>query len=300
MQTRSAEGAVPLRLGKKRHALLDFLVRLFRTKPLGAIGLVLVVLLVLTAVFADLIAPYGFNESALADRFAPPSSRHWLGADENGRDVFSRVVYGARISMYVGLGTVALGMLGAVLIGMLTGYFGGGIDMGIQRVVDAWMSFPGLVIAIVIMSLLGPGLVNVIVTLSLGQAFTQSRVIRGATLAVRAEQYVEAARALGAGHGRILGAHLLPNVMAPIIIVATNSLSFIILAEAAISFLGFGVPPPQPSWGGMLSGTARQHMLRAPWMAIWPGVALSMAVFAFSMLGDALRDLLDPRLRGSR
>ena len=301
MRTRELTAQLSVRLSRRRAAsLLRGLGRFARAKPLGAVGGAIVALTLLMAVLADVIAPYGMNETNLRDRLAPPSARHWFGADEIGRDVFSRVVYGARISMYVGLGAVLLGISAATVLGAVSGYFGGKLDLFLQRLVDAWMSIPGLVVVLVVMSLIGPGLWNVIFALALGQAFVQSRVVRSAALTVTEQQYIEAARALGATDLRVLGRHVLPNIGAPVLIVATNALAFVILAEAAVSFLGFGVPPPEPSWGGMLSGTGRQYMERAIWMALGPGVALSLAVFGFNMLGDALRDVLDPRLRGSR
>src|SRR5207253_8464609 len=193
---------------------------------------------------------------------------------------------------------VALTTVFATIIGVSSAYLGGAYDIVVQRVVDAWMSFPALVIILSMLAALGPGLLNLILALSILGAAGTSRVIRGAALSTMQNPYVEAARALGAGHARVILCHVLPNVMATIIILATIGLGTVILAESALSFLGFGVPPPYPSWGGMLSGSGRTYMLRALWMAIWPGAAISLAVFGFNMLGDALRDVLDPRLRG--
>lgn len=252
------------------------------------------------AVGAEWVAPYGYDDADIFARLKPSSTAHWLGTDNLGRDVLSRVIHGARVSMAVGFGGVGLGLLGAILVGLLSGYFGGMLDTALQRVVDAFMCFPLLLVALTIMALLGPGLANVILTLGLVLAVRDSRVIRGAVLTVKANLYVEAALALGAPHGAILRRHVLPNIFAPILILATVNLGAVILIEAALSFLGFGVPPPRPSWGGMLSTAGVVHMLRAPWLAFWPGVALSLAVFSANMLGDALRDVLDPRLRGSR
>src|SRR4029077_6809083 len=214
------------------------------------------------------------------------------------RDVWSRVVYGARISVTVGFATVALATLMATAVGVSSAYLGGVYDIVVQRVVDAWMSFPALVVILSLMAALGPGLPNLIFALSILGAATASRVIRGSSLSVMANPYVEAARALGAGHVRIVTVYVLPNVMATIIILSTIGLGTVILAESALSFLGFGIPPPYPSWGAMLSGSGRSYMYHAPWMALWPGTAISLAVFGFNMLGDALRDVLDPRLRG--
>ena len=267
-------------------------------KPLGAMGGVIVVAMLVMAVFAERIAPYSYDETVRGARMKAPSAAHWLGTDNLSRDMWSRIVYGARVSITVGFLTIGLSTLIATALGVSSGYLGGAYDLVVQRVVDAWLSFPYLVIVLSVMAVLGPGLLNVVLSLSLIIAATNSRVIRGATIAVSQHAYVEAARAMGCRHGRIIVRHILPNVTATIIILATIGLGAAILAESALSFLGFGVPPPYPSWGAMLSGSGRTYMFRAPWMAIWPGLAISLAVFGFNMLGDALRDVLDPRLRG--
>jgi peptide/nickel transport system permease protein len=274
--------------------------RLVKEKPLGAFGGLLVLVLMLCAIFAHWIAPYPFDETNVRQRLKPPGAQFYLGTDNLGRDVFSRIIYGARISVTVGFGAVTLSVLLATIMGVTSGYFGGKVDVFVQRIVDAAMAFPPLVILLSIMAVLGPGLLNVILVLGIVPSANRSRVIRSATLAAKENQYVEAARAVGASHLRIILCYILPNIMAPIIIVATNALGAVILVEATLSFLGFGVPPPYPSWGEMLSGSGRSYMYKAPWMAIWPGVAISLAVFGFNMLGDALRDLLDPRLRGAQ
>ena len=271
-----------------------------RRKPLGAIGGMIVLAMLVMAVFAEQIAPYRYDETVRGARMTPPSAAHWLGTDNLSRDMWSRIVYGARVSITVGFATIALAIVVATAIGVSSAYFGGPWDLAVQRVVDAWLSFPYLVIILSVMAVLGPGRLNLIVSIAIIATATNSRVIRGATLTVMQSQFVEAARAMGCGHMRIIVRHLLPNVVATIIILATIGLGAVILAESALSFLGFGVPPPYPSWGAMLSGSGRTYMLRAPWMAIWPGVAISLAVFGFNMLGDALRDVLDPRLRGGR
>lgn len=281
----------------RRPQALWFTLRFCRRKPLGAIGAVIIVALLVMAVFADRIAPYAYDESVA--RMHPPSARLWMGTDNLGRDIWSRIVYGARISVTVGFATVALATLIAAAIGVSSAYVGGAYDIVVQRAVDAWMSFPPLVIILSLLAVLGPGLLNLILALSIIGAAGASRVIRGTTLSVMQNQYVEGARAIGAGHTRILLLYVLPNVMATVIILATIGLGAVILAESALSFLGFGVPPPYPSWGGMLSGSGRTFMYHAPWMALWPSAAISLAVFGFNMFGDALRDLLDPRLRGT-
>ena len=272
--------------------------RFCRQKPLGAIGGVLVVSLIVLAVFADRIAPHPYDASIRGARMKPPSAQFWMGTDNLSRDIWSRVVYGARISVTVGFATVALATLMSTAIGVSSAYVGGAYDIVVQRVVDAWMSFPALVVVLSLMAALGPGLLNLILALSILGAASGSRVIRGATLSVIQNPYVEAARALGAGHLRIVLLYILPNVTATILILATIGLGTVILAESALSFLGFGIPPPYPSWGAMLSGSGRSFMVHAPWMVLWPSVAISLAVFGFNMLGDALRDVLDPRLRG--
>ena len=272
--------------------------RFARRKPLGALGAVIVAALLVMAVFAERLAPYDYDETIRGARMKPPSAAYWLGTDNLSRDMWSRIVYGARVSVTVGVATVGLAVLLATAVGVSSGYFGGAYDLVVQRVVDAWLSFPYLVIVLSVMAVLGPGLLNVVLSLAVIIAAVNSRVIRGATIGVTQTSYVEAARALGCGHGRIIVRHILPNVAATVIILATIGLGTAILAESALSFLGFGVPPPYPAWGAMLSGSGRTYMFRAPWMAIWPGVAISLAVFGFNMLGDALRDVLDPRLRG--
>lgn len=280
-------------------ALVGFVLRFARRKPLGAIGGLIVLALLVMTVFADRIAPYPYDASIGGARMKPPSVQFWMGTDNLARDVWSRVVYGARISITVGFATVALATLMATAVGVSSAYLGGAYDILVQRVVDAWISFPALVVVLSLMAALGPGLPNLILALSILGAASASRVIRGATLSVMQNSYVEAARALGASHLRIVMLYVLPNVMATILILATIGLGAVILAESALSFLGFGIPPPYPSWGGMLSGSGRSFMYYAPWMALFPGAAISLAVFGFNMFGDALRDVLDPRLRGA-
>jgi len=279
-------------------AVLIALWQFCRRKPLGALGGLIVLVLLFLALFAPWIAPYSYDETIPGARMKAPGAQFWMGTDNLGRDVFSRVVYGAGVSVTVGFGAVLLANVFATLIGITSGYFGGAYDICVQRVVDAWQSFPFLVVILSMMAVLGPGLLNLVLALGVLGAAAGSRVIRGTTISVMQNTYVEAARALGAGHLRIMLRYVLPNVAATIIILATIGLGAAILAESALSFLGFGVPPPYPSWGAMLSGSGRSFMYRAPWMAIWPGAAISLAVFGFNMLGDALRDVLDPRLRG--
>ncbi len=286
------------RLPRTRAWYADVWVQLLRRKPLGTVGVVIVVAMLGAAVLADVIAPYGFAQTSLRERFIRTSAEHWLGTDQLGRDLLTRLLYGARVSLYVGFGAVGIGCLIATTIGILSAYRGGRTDLLIQRGVDAWMAFPPLLLLMSIMSLVGPGVWNITAVLGVAFGVQNSRVIRGVALSIREHTYIEGARAAGAGHARITAAHILPNVLPTIIVVATTGLSTVILTEASLSFLGLGVPPPYPTWGGMLSLAGLDHMYQAPWLAIWPAVALSLAVFGFNMLGDALRDLLDPRLRG--
>jgi peptide/nickel transport system permease protein len=273
--------------------------RFCRRKPLGALGGIIVLGLLVMAGFAEWIAPYAYDAQIPGARLKPPGREFVFGTDNVSRDIFSRIVYGARVSVTVGFLTVLLGNVVAAMIGITSGYFRGRYDIVVQRLVDAWQSFPYLIIILSLLAVLGPGLLNVVLALSILVAAAASRVIRGATLAVVEHPYIEAARAMGAGHLRVIVRHILPNVTATIVVVSTIGLGGVILAESALSFLGFGVPPHHPSWGSMLSGSGRTYMYTAPWIAIWPGVAISLVVFGFNMLGDALRDVLDPRLRGS-
>ncbi len=291
-------------VGRRRARLLrrglTGLGRFCLRKPLGALGGLIVLGLLVAAVFADVIAPYDFDAQIPGARLKPPSVEFPFGTDNVSRDIFSRIVYGARVSVTVGFSTVLLAALLASAVGITSGYFRGRYDIVVQRIVDAWQSFPYLVIILSLLAVLGPGMLNTIVALSILTAAASSRVIRSATLSVVENPYIEAARAMGSGHARIMLRHILPNVAPTIVVVATISLGGVILAESALSFLGYGVPPPHPSWGSMLSGSGRTYMYKAPWMAVWPGVAISLVVFGFNMLGDALRDVIDPRLRGSR
>ena len=282
---------------EKRNPIIDFFMRLFKEKPLGTFGFVLVLILFITGVFADLLAPFGYNDIHLKDILESPSSTYWLGTDGMGRDMLSRLIYGARISMIVGVGASVSATVLSALIGVTSGFIGGKFDIIMPRFVDAWMAFPVLVILLTIMSLLGPGIWQIILVLTVMFGIGSSRVKRSAVIAIKENMYFAAATSIGCSRMRILFRHVLPNIMPIMLVTFTGSMAAIILTESVLSFVGMGIPPPEPSWGGML-GAGRASMLRAPWMAIWPGLAISLAVFGINMFGDAIRDLLDPRMRG--
>ncbi len=277
-----------------------FVRRLFRDKPLGAIGALVLLVFLFCGVFADVLAPYGFNQISPLERMKPPSLAHWFGTDNLGRDLLSRCLYGAQLSVIIGCVTAVLATLLSAVLGIVTGYVGGRTDMVMQRFVDAWMSFPDLVILIVVVSVLGPGMPQIIGTLSLLLGIGGSRIVRSAVVSVREHMYVHAAQSIGAPTFRILWRHILPNVMPPLIVLFTTRVGNVILAESTLSFLGLGVPPPAPTWGGMLSGSGRTYMFQGPWLVLAPGLCLTLVVYATNVFGDALRDLLDPRMRGSR
>jgi peptide/nickel transport system permease protein len=275
---------------------------LVRRKPLGAVSAVIILALVLVAILAPLLAPrdpyeLNLNERGLPVRMQAPSAAFPLGTDPLGRDVLSRIVYGARVSLIVGFASVIIGTMLGTVLGLVSGYWEGRLDYVIQRGVDTAMAIPGIVLALAVMSVLGQSLTNIIIVIALVIAPGASRVVRGTVLAVKQHTFVDAAEALGASPGRVVARHVLPNVFAPILVIATVWLGNAIVIEAALSFLGLGTPPPTPTWGGMLSGEGRRNLETAPHLAIFPGVAISVVVLAFNMLGDALRDLLDPRLR---
>ena len=274
--------------------------RLFREKPLGAAGAVLLLFFLACGLLAPLIAPYGYNDIQPAERMQPPSLAHWFGTDNVGRDVLSRCLYGAQLSVIIGLSGAILATVISALIGIVSGYFGGRVDMLMQRFVDAWMIFPDLVLLIVVVSVLGPGMPQIIGILGLSLGITGSRIVRSAVVSVREHMYVHAAQSIGAGSPRILWRHVLPNVMPPLIVLLTTRVGTVILAESGLSFLGLGVPPPAPTWGSMLTGSGRTYMFDGPWLALAPGLCLTLVVYATNVFGDALRDLMDPRMRGSR
>ena len=283
---------------KRRSRLADFFTRLVKEKPLGTISGIIILSLIFVAIFADVLAPYPHGEVFLIDRLQGPSARYLLGTDQLGRDLMSRLIYGARISLTVGLAATALNVLTAVLVGGTSGFFGGKLDLGVQRFVDAWMAFPGLLLLLTIMSIAGSGLLQIIVVLGIAGGIGTSRVVRGAVIAIKENDYFLAARAIGSRGTATLMRHVLPNIAPVVIIIFTINIGGVIIAEASLSFLGFGLPIKVPSWGGMLSREGRQFMEMAPRLALWPGLCLTTVVYCFNMFGDAMRDLLDPRLRG--
>ena len=278
--------------------LRRFFGRLVSEQPLGTGGGIVILLLVLVSIFADSLAPYRYEEIHLRDRLQAPSAAYLLGTDHVGRDLLSRLIHGARLSLTVGLAATALNVVVAVVIGGTTGFIGGRLDLVTQRFVDAWMAFPGLLLLLTIMSIAGRGMLQIIVVLGVSGGIPASRVVRGAVLGVKENAYFQAAQAIGSSRRRSLLRHVLPNIAAPIIIIFSINVGGVIMSEAALSFLGFGLPPDIPSWGGMLSREGRQYMEIAPHLALWPGVCLTVVVYSLNMFGDAVRDLLDPRLRG--
>ena len=278
--------------------LRKFFARLVREQPLGTAGGIVILILVLVSIFADSLAPYRYEEIHLRDRLQAPTAAYLLGTDHVGRDLLSRLIHGARLSLTVGLAATVLTVVVAVLIGGTTGFIGGRLDLVTQRFVDAWMAFPGLLLLLTIMSIAGRGMLQIIVVLGVSGGIPASRVVRGAVLGVKENAYFQAAQAIGSSHRRSLLRHVLPNIAAPIIIIFSINVGGVIMSEAALSFLGFGLPPDIPSWGGMLSREGRQYMEIAPHLALWPGLCLTVVVYSLNMFGDAVRDLLDPRLRG--
>src|SRR5262245_12052346 len=278
---------------------------LVRRKPLGAVSAGILCILLAVAVLAPWLAPYdpyalNVDGRGLPIRMQPPSWAHPLGTDPLGRDVLSRIVYGARISLVVGFASVLIGTALGTAVGLACGYLEGPVDSVLQRGVDTVMAVPGIVLALAIVSVLGQSLINVILVIGLVIAPGASRVVRGAVLVVKQNAFIDAAHAAGATPGRIILRHIFPNVFAPILVIATVWLGNAIVIESALSFLGLGTPPPIPTWGGMLSGEGRRNLETAPYLAVFPGLAISIVVLAFNMFGDALRDYLDPRLRTTR
>lgn len=299
-QAISVQPQAASKAASRPNACWRFLSKLFREKRLGAIGAVVAMVFLFVGLFADVLAPYGMNEVDMGARLQAPSWAHPFGTDNLGRDLLSRCMYGAQISVIIGLTVAAISTVISALIGIISGYFGGKVDLVIQRFVDAWMSFPGLVVLIVVASVFGAGITQIVFTLGLLIGIGGSRIVRSAVVSVREDMYIHAAKTIGASAPRILWRHVLPNVIPPLIVLFTSSVGTAILAESGLSFLGLGVPPPHPTWGGMLSGNGRTYMLQGPWLALAPGICLTLVVYAINVFGDALRDMLDPRMRGSR
>lgn len=266
--------------------------------PLGAAGLLIIVVLVVSAVLAPLIAPYDPLLPYPIERLSGPSIDHFFGTDDIGRDVFSRIVYGGRVSLQVGLLTVVVGTTIGGILGLVSGYFGGWFDIITQRLLDSFQSIPGLLLALVVAAVIGAGTLNTIFPIAVVIIPVNARVVRSSVLSIREHAYIEAARVLGCDDQRILWRHILPNVTAPILILASIYIGNAIIIEASLSFLGLGTTPPTPSWGNMLSSQGRTYLEQAPWLAIFPGLAITLTVLAFNLFGDALRDTWDPRLRG--
>jgi peptide/nickel transport system permease protein len=285
---------------RRRKSPLAGIWKFIRQKPLGAFGAAIAIVLVLMAAFHPWLATHDPNALSPNEVLAAPSMAHYFGTDAFGRDIFSRVVYGAWTSLQVSLIAVTIGTVLGTLVGVVSGYFGGFPDMVLQRVVDAAMSFPGLILAIALVGLVGPSVKNVAIAIGFVTFPSLARIVRGPVLSIKEQQYVEAARGTGANSSRIMGRHILPNLMAVIIVVATARFGSAILVESSLSFLGLGPPPPTATWGSMLSGDAIYIMETAWWLAVFPGAAITLVVLGFNLFGDALRDVLDPRMRGSR
>ena len=280
------------------NSLLAFHKKMLRYKPLGGVGGLVFALFLFCGIFADMLAPYGMNETNMQRVLQAPSLAHWMGTDHIGRDVFSRILYGAQLSVIIGFLAAGLATVISIILGVLTGYFGGKIDMLIQRFVDSWMTFPDLVLLIVVVSVIGPGVSQIIIVLGCLYGIAGSRIIRGSTITVRENMYTHAAQSMGAHTFHVLCFHVLPNVMPVVIVLFTTRVGAVILAEAGLSFLGLGTPPPAPTWGSMLRGGGRTYMYVGPWLALAPGIALTIVVYSINVYGDALRDMLDPRMRG--
>jgi peptide/nickel transport system permease protein len=285
------------RAGARVHGTWSSIAFLVRRYPLGAIGAVIMTVFVVAALFAGFITTADPLATDAARSLSPPGPEHWLGADFMGRDMWSRIVYGARISLAVGIGSTALGCAVGIVLGLVSGYVGGWTDLVVQRLVDILQGLPLLVLALVMAASLGPSLQNTIIAIAVPLVPYAARIIRSNTLSLREQPFVEAARAVGMSDLRIAVRHVLPNTLAPLIVLATAQLGSAILTEASLSFLGLGVPEPYPSWGRMLSESAAEYVRTAPWLVVFPGVAISLIVFGTNLLGDAVRDILDPRLR---
>ncbi len=280
-----------------RLTLGEEVVKFIRTKPLGAGGAAVILAMMFVAAFAGTLARYDPYQGDYALQFARPSAEHWLGTDEFGRDLLTRIMYGARIALFVGFTASFAGCTLGALLGVVSAYWGGTVDLLLERLMDILLAFPQLVLALAIVSILGPAVQNVVVAITIPIVPRVARVVRATALSVKEHPYVEAVQALGALRRRVVFRHIVPNIMTPYLIMLTAQLGGAILAEAALSYLGLGTADPTPSWGLMLSGSAPLYAEKAPWMAVFPGIAISLSVFGFNLFGDSLRDALDPKLR---
>jgi peptide/nickel transport system permease protein len=284
---------------RKPRSKISALRRFARRNPLGAAGALVVIVMIVVALFADIIAPYDPLANAFDRLHEPPSWANWFGTDQFGRDVFSRIVYGARTALLVGFVSALVGATLGLVLGVGSAYFGGRIDLIFQRILDIFMAFPLIIMALAVIAIFGTGAQNVIIAITIPFIPRCARVVRSSALAIRELPYIDAARANGFSHARIILRHMVPNVMAPFLIMITAFVGQAILLEASLSYLGLGVQEPTPAWGLMLQGGAEEYAESAPWIAIFPGLAISLAVFGFSLFGDAVRDELDPKLRST-
>ena len=286
---------------KRRGRFANFFIRLWQEKPLGTACGIIILILILVALFADVLIPYPYDEIHVVDRLQGSSTQYMLGTDQLGQDLLSRIIHGVRVSLTVGLAATSLNVVVAVLIGGTSGFLGGKVDLAAQRFVDAWMAFPGLLLLLTIMSIVGRGLPQIILVLGITGGIGGSRVVRGAVVGIKENDYFLAARAVGTPTSQIILRHVLPNIVAPVIIIfSINIGGGVIISAASLSFLGFGLPPKIPDWGAMLSSEGRRYMEMAPRLALWPGLCLTIVVYSLNMFGDAVRDLLDPQLRGGQ
>lgn len=298
MQPTVENQKIPVSIEKDEHLIIGHMKQFFSNK-LALAGTILVAFFVLLAIFAPFIAPYGLNEQIMANRLQPPSGEHWFGTDDFGRDIFSRVVYGARISLWVGFLSVLGSMIVGTLLGVIAGYFGKWIDIIISRIFDIMLAFPSILLAIAVVAILRPSLENALLAIAIINIPTFGRLVRSKVLSVKEEEYVLAARSVGMKHSRILLLHIFPNSLSPIIVQATLAIGTAIIEAAALGFLGLGAKAPAPEWGKMLAD-ARSFLVQAPWTLIFPGIAIMLTVLGFNLMGDGLRDTLDPKMKDTR
>lgn len=282
---------------RAKKPITSTILNLMRRKPLGAAGAIIVIIMMLMAIFADFLTPYDPVQNSLAEMTVAPSLAHWLGTDQFGRDLLARIIYGARTALFVGFSSAFAGGFIGLVLGVGSAYFGGRIDLIFQRIMDIFMAFPLIIMALAVVSIFGTGAQNVIIAITIPFIPRCARVVRSSALAIREVPYIDAARANGFSHARIILRHMVPNVMAPFLIMLTSFVGQAILLEASLSYLGLGVQEPTPAWGLMLQGGAEEYALSAPWMAIFPGLAITLSVFGFNLFGDAARDVLDPKMR---